>query len=102
MKGLMPELLQCVVAAAHYGTGDKRATDDKNITRSFHSMVAQGKLRSTVCVATTRDSGGVYAPEDTDTKLGLRVINVLRDKHPNMMDPDIDAEGWISFEDYEE
>ena len=67
-----------------------------------NSMVAQGKLRSAVRVATSRDGGGVYAPEDADTKSGRRVIDVLRDKHPDMVDPDIGAEGWMSFEDYEE
>ena len=30
------------------------------------------------------------------------MIDVLRDKHPKMMDPDIKAEGWMSFEDYKE
>ena len=65
-------------------------------------MVAQGKLCSAVRVATSRDGVSVYASEDTDTKSGLRVIIVLRDKHPNMMDSDIKAEGWMSFKNYEE
>ena len=65
-------------------------------------MVAQGKLQSAVCVVTSRDGGGIYAPEDADSKSGLRVIDVLRDKHPDMMDPAINAEGWMSFEDYED
>ena len=101
-KGRMPELVQCVVATARRGTGGMKATDDESIARTYHSMVAQGKLRSAVRVASSRDGGGVYAPEDTDTKSGRRVIDVLRDKHSNMMDPDIDAEGWMSFEDYKD
>ena len=35
-KRLIPELVQCVVAMARRGTGDKRATDDKSIARTFH------------------------------------------------------------------
>ena len=30
------------------------------------------------------------------------MIDVLQDKHPKMMDHYIEAEGWMSFEDYEE
>ena len=71
-------------------------------TRIFHSMVAQGKLYSPFCVATSRDDGSVYAPEDTDTKSGQRVNDVLRDKYPKIMDPDIEAEGWMTSEDYKE
>ena len=63
-------------------------------------MVVQGKVCSAVSVATSRNGGGVYTPEDADSKSGRRVISVLRDKHPGMMDPNIDVEGWISFEDY--
>jgi hypothetical protein len=64
-------------------------------------MAAQGKLRSAVHVATSCN-GGVYAPEDTDTKSGRHVIDVLQDKHPEMMYPNIKAEGWMSFDDYNE
>ena len=101
-NGLMSELVQCVVVTARRGTGGKRTADNKSIARTFHSMVAQGKLCSAVCVATFCDGGGVYLPEDTDTKSGRRVIDVLQDKHPDMIDPDINAEGWMSFGEYEE
>ena len=98
-KGLMPELVQYVVLTVRHGKGGNRATNDKSIARTFHSMVAQDKLRSTVSVAASRDGGGVYAPEDTDTKLGQRLIDVLQDKHPKMMDSDIEVESWMSFKD---
>ena len=55
----MPELIQCVVATTRRGTGGKRATDNKSIARTFHLMVAQGKLCSAVHVATSSDSSGV-------------------------------------------
>ena len=97
-KGLMTELVQCVVAAARHGTGGNRATDGKSIACTFHLMIAQGKLCSAVCMTTSHNGGNVYVPEDTDTKLGRRVINKLRGKHPKMMDLAIKAEGWMSFE----
>ena len=65
-------------------------------------MVADGRLRAAVRMLTNRDGGGVYSPEDADTKTGRRVIDVLRDKHPELMIPDVEAEGWQSFERYDE
>ncbi|KAL7523721.1 hypothetical protein ACHAWF_002319 [Thalassiosira exigua] len=66
-------------------------------------MVLQGKLRAAVRMATNRDKGGgVYSPEDSDTKTGKRVIDVLRSKHPDLMIPRLEEEGWMSFEEYDE
>ena len=59
-KGLMPELVQCMVATACCGTGGKRAIDNKSIHRLFHLVIAQGKLDSAVCTATTCDGNNVY------------------------------------------
>ena len=36
------------------------------------------------------------------TKTGRPVIDVLRDKHPDLMIPRIDEEDWAFFEEYEE
>ena len=40
--------------------------------------------------------------DGADTKLGRRVINVLRDKHPDLKIPDLEMEEWASFEEYAE
>ena len=39
-KGLVPELVQCVVATARRDTGGKKVTDDKSIAQTSNSMVA--------------------------------------------------------------
>ncbi|KAL7523031.1 hypothetical protein ACHAWF_000333 [Thalassiosira exigua] len=47
--------------------------------------------------------GGVYSPEDIDRKPKTkRVIDVLHEKHPELMIPDLESEGWKLFEEYGE
>jgi hypothetical protein len=65
-------------------------------------MVIERKLRQGVRHLTNRDGGGVLQPEDDCTKTGRRVIDVLRDKHPDLMIPDLEREDWASFEAYDE
>ena len=65
-------------------------------------MVIDGRLRVAVCWVTNRSSGGVLNPEDLDTKTGLPVIDVLKDKHPEYMTPDIGQDGWASFGSYDD
>ena len=52
-------------------------------------MVIEGKLRAGVRWLTSRDGGGVLNPEDADTKSGRPVIDVLREKHSDLMIPDL-------------
>jgi len=51
---------------------------------------------------TNRDGGGVLHPEETDVKSGRKVIEVLQEKHPELMIQDLEKEGWASFERYDE
>ena len=76
-------------------------TDD-SIAKKYQSMVLQGKLRAAVRMVTNRGGGGVLSPKDADTKTGRPVIDVLREKHPPMMSPDVGGEGDLSFPEYEE
>ncbi len=50
---------------------------------------------------TNRDGGRVLHPEETDAKSGRKVIEVLHEKHPELMIPDLEQEGWASFENYD-
>jgi hypothetical protein len=102
-KGMTAELVQDTVATAMRMTGgSKPPDDDAGIARKYHSMVVAGKLRSAVRQLTNRDGGGVLQFDGADTKSGRRVIDVLRDKHPDLKIPDLEMEEWASFEEYEE
>ena len=54
-------------------------------------MVHSGKLRAAVRAVTDRDPGGLYAPDDLCTKTGRRVLDVLREKHPDARIPEENA-----------
>ena len=79
------------------GGRGKGTDDDDSIARKYHSMVCDGKLRPAVRWLTSRDGGGVLSPEDACTKTGRFVIDVLREKHPDLMVPDLEDEEWASF-----
>ena len=66
-------------------------------------MVIEGRLGPAVKMLTNRDGGGVLDPEDQCTKHPLKtVIEVLREKHPDLRVPDLADEEWASFEEYDE
>ena len=69
-EGKMAELVQCTIAKACHGSGGKKADNKESISRTYHSMVAQGKLHSAIRVATICDGGIIYLPDDTATMLG--------------------------------
>ncbi|KAL7549341.1 hypothetical protein ACHAWF_012611, partial [Thalassiosira exigua] len=95
-QGKIAELVQDTVATARHRAGGKRKDkDDDSIAQRYHSTVIQGKLRAA--------KGGIYSPEDIDTKPKTkRVIDVLHEKQPELMIPDLESEGWKSFEEYDE
>jgi hypothetical protein len=51
-------------------------------------MVHSGKLCAAVRAVTDRDPGGLYVPNDICTKTGHRVLDVLREKHPDARIPE--------------
>ena len=55
--------------------------------RRFQKSVHDGKLRAAIRTATDRDGGGLYRPDDKDSKTGDPVIDVLRRKHPSAVIP---------------
>ena len=100
--GKVAELVEDTVATARRGEGGlQRDEDDDSTARRYHSMVIGGRLRGAVRMLTNRDGGGVLHPEETDAKSGRKVIEVLREKHPELMIPDLEQEGWASFEKYD-
>ena len=82
--------------------GVQREADDDSIAQTYHSMVIDGRLRAGVRWLTNRDGGGILNPEDADTKTLRPVIDILREKHPDILIPNLDDEDWASFEEYDE
>ena len=101
-RGEIASLVQDVVTTARQGQGGKTRGDDDEVARRFASMVNSGKMRAAVRMATDREGGGPLQPWDIDAKTGKTVLEVLRDKHPEMMIPDVTAPGWLSFESYDD
>ena len=50
--------------------------------QTYHSLVICGKLRMMVWWITNRETGGVLQPRDRCAKMGDRVMEVFRAKHP--------------------
>ena len=65
-------------------------------------MVLDGKLRAAVRFATDRGGGGVLLPQDSCTKTGRPVMEVLRLQHPDTRIPDLKDPHCIAFEQYDE
>ena len=67
----------------------------------YHSLVLWGKLQSAVCCITEREKRGVIQPEDTFTKKGQPVLEVLRSNHPKAFLPtaqSLEADGGKPLE----
>ena len=68
-----------------------RGVSEEALSKTFTSLVLKGKIQTTVRFATLRGAGGVFSPEDTDAKSGQPVIDVLWEKHPASIVPDVKA-----------
>ena len=99
--GKILELAEDIVRAAKAGES-KGATpeDDNDIALRYLSILIDGRPRAAVRWATSCSDGGMLSPADTDSKIGRPVIDVLREKHPDCRTPDLEMEGWASFEEY--
>jgi hypothetical protein len=82
-------------------TGTDVRPDEETRARAFNSRVLSGRLRSACRTLTCRDGGGVLQPDDLCTKAGRPVLDVLREKHPDLRDPVVGQQGG-SFESYED
>ena len=92
-RGEIASLVQDVVTTARQGQGGRNRGDNNEVASRFASMVNSGKMRSAVRMATYHEGGGPLQPRDIDAKSGKTVLEVLWDKHPEMMLPDVTAPG---------
>jgi len=85
---LVKEVEECAMEDGFPCAHANRGLELESVGRRFNSMVHSGKLRAAVRAVTDRDPGGLYAPDDICTKTGRRVLDVLRDKHPDARIPE--------------
>ena len=81
------------------GGAPRPVRDDEAAARAYDAQVLSGRMRQAVRGLTARQCGGVYDPDDLDSKTGRPVINVLQGKHPNLRDPPVGEENG-AFEPY--
>ncbi len=83
-------LVQDIVGEAMRGAGSGQGTADESIIAcKYNSMVLNGKLRAAVCFATNHGGGRVLLSQDSCTKTGRPVMEVLRSQHPDTRIPDL-------------
>ncbi|KAL7503120.1 hypothetical protein ACHAXN_000965, partial [Cyclotella atomus] len=70
----------------HSWTEDGEVSD--SVARKYNSMMLDGKVRGAVRFATGRGQGGPLNPKDECTKAGIKVIKVLKRKHPKIRLPE--------------
>jgi hypothetical protein len=73
------------------GGGGARSADDKTIARVFNAEILSDRLQQAAQALTRREEGGVSQPDDACAKTGRPALEVLRDKHPQMRVPDLEA-----------
>jgi len=84
---LVKEVEECAMKDGFPHAHTNRRLELEFVGRRFNSMVHSGKLRAAVWAMTDRNPGGLYAPDDICTKTGHRVLDVLREKHPDARIP---------------
>ena len=67
-----------------------REEEDEAVARIYHDTVFSGKLWQAVHRATNREGGGCLLLDDQCTKSGRPVVEVLREKHPDMRAPRVE------------
>jgi hypothetical protein len=80
---LVKEVEECAMEDGFPHAHTDRSLELESVGRRFNSMGHSGKLRAAVGAVTDRNPGGLYAPDDICTKTSRRVLDVLREKHPD-------------------
>ena len=76
--------------------------EEESVAQSYHNTVLSGNLQQAVCRATDTEGGGCLLPDDQCTKTGRPVVEVLREKHPDMCVPPVENPMCAAFKEYEE
>ena len=89
-----------MASAKGWEGGGRAPRSEESVARRYNSMVVSGKMREAVRMATTRDGDGLLHPDSTDAKSGKPVVEVLRDKYPEIRIPDASADEVMAFKPY--
>ena len=84
------------------GRGSRVERSEAEKARAFHAKVVSGRLRAAVRESLDGEPGGVKKPTDVCSKSGRVIVDVLRDKHPEMWNPDpnLSDPNRVAFEPY--
>ena len=99
-EGRYSALINDMEVEASMRGGNGRAKTEEETDRDFNAKVLSGHLRSAVRTLTQRGGGKVLSPDDTCSKAGIPVLEVLRSKHPNLREPTDIGEDGGAFEPY--
>ena len=73
---------------------------EESAAMAYDRKVKAGHIRAAVRQATDRGKGGVLSVNSTDSRTGKLVIEVLREKHPDLQEVDRSHPECSSFEYY--
>ena len=99
-EGRYSALLEDMEVEARMRGGTRRVKTEEESDRDFNARVLSGHLRSAVRGITERNGGSVLSPDDTCSKAGIPVLDVLRSKHPHLREPMSIGQPGGTFEDY--
>ena len=101
-QGKYDALIHAIITTTSLANaGYRSATNDAETTaRKYHSAVLDGRLCAAVCGLASCDTGGILGPDDTCTKTGRRVRDVLAEKHPLLHTPNLSDPNNLAFADY--
>ena len=72
-----------------WSTPHDREFELEEAGKKYDAMIKRGQVRSAVRMVTQRDLGGLYQPTDKCTKTGRPAIDILREKHPAGVIPNV-------------
>ena len=90
MKGEFISLITDTIEKVLQNVGPHNKTDFDTKTHIFNSLLLSKRIIEAVRYITNQNNGGILQPDDTDEKTGRFAIETLRDKHPDLRQPDLD------------
>jgi hypothetical protein len=105
--GRFTELVNETVCEARSGVAGRNPCEwgndevSESVAAAYNSMVLDGKIRGAVRFATSRGLGGPKRPDDTCSKTGEVILDVLKSKHRSIRLTEANADGTVDgFETY--
>lgn len=74
--------------------------DEDTITHRYNSRVLDSDLHAAIQQLSSRTSDRILGPNNSCTKTGWKVLDILADKHPPLYILDLSNPDHITFKDY--